>query len=115
MGLGPFVSPLELIKLTLSFLSGNPIPLLNLTNELVPLPLDNGPVIVGQTTPLFLGPSNELLPVSLNLVAVHGSKVSVFVNLALPTTSASFRFRHLWGAPVARANTCFESDLVKAK
>jgi len=77
----PFVGPLELTHLTFRFLASNSVMLLDLTNELVALTLDDLPVIVGQSTPLLLGLSDELLPVSLYLIAVH-SKCSTQLTLA---------------------------------
>src|ERR1700756_2002790 len=95
---GPFVAPLELVELALRFLACNSITLLDLSNDLVTLALDHLPVIAGQSTPLFLGLSDQLLPVSLHLVAIHGPK-SCFVNPAYRTAPSGFRFRRLWGDP----------------
>jgi hypothetical protein len=65
------VGSLELAELTFCFLTSNSITLLDLTNELIALTLEDLPVIVGQAASLFFGIPDELLPVSFHLVAVH--------------------------------------------
>ena len=87
---------LELSDLTFCFLASNSVTLLDLSNELIALALDNLPVIVGQATLLLLGFPDDLLPVSLHLVAVHSRSLHS-VNPCLPTTSARLGFRRAAG------------------
>src|SRR4029077_5590351 len=72
VGKGVRSNPLEFPELTFRFLSGNSVPFLDLTDELIALAFNDLPVVVGQTTPLLLSLSYELRPVSLQLIAIHG-------------------------------------------
>jgi len=67
---------------------------LDLTNELVALAFDNLPIIVGQSAPLLLGLSDELLPVPFHLVSVHGPK-SLIVNPYLANIVSKFPLAQL--------------------
>ena len=71
MSLEPSVLPIEIGYLPFRFFAGNSIALLNSTNKLIALSLDNLPIIVGQLAPFLLSLPDELLPVSLHLVRVH--------------------------------------------
>jgi hypothetical protein len=44
---------------------------LDLANELIALSFYDLPVVISQATPFLLGLADELLPVSLHLLAVH--------------------------------------------
>ena len=61
---------LELSDLTFCFLASNSVTLLDFSDELIPLTLDNLPVIVGQATPLLLVFPDELLPFIWSLFIV---------------------------------------------
>src|ERR1700730_13037925 len=66
-----FVPTLELGDLTLRFLAGAAVALLDLADQLVVLAFDDFPVIVGQATPLLFGLAKKLLPIPFDLIAVH--------------------------------------------
>jgi len=61
----------ETVNLSLGLVFGDAVLLLNLSNELVPLPGDDIDVVVGELAPLLFGLALELLPVALDTIPVH--------------------------------------------
>src|SRR5579871_6423340 len=58
-------------NLTIRFISGDAIALLDLANELIALALDLRPIAVGQLTPFLFCLPGELLPVTFDTIPVH--------------------------------------------
>jgi hypothetical protein len=66
-----FAVPIELGYLTECFFTSYSVALLDLSEKLIGLFLDDLPVIVGQSSPGFLELCDELLPVSIDPPTVH--------------------------------------------
>jgi hypothetical protein len=77
------VGSFELGYLTFRFVASNSVALLKFPDELIALPFDHLSIIVGQSAPLLLCISDQLLPVSFDLIAVYLRLGAV--NASLPT------------------------------
>jgi hypothetical protein len=71
VSLEPFVVPLEVGYLTLCLFASNSIALLNSTNKLIALSLDDLPIVVCRLAPFSLALPTNCFQFSLHLVCVH--------------------------------------------
>jgi hypothetical protein len=85
------IGSIPLVNLLLSCVFRDTIPLLNLSNQLVVLSIDDVKVIVGQLAPAFLYRPFDLLPLALHLVRIHSNPPWYFIYLV----RAAYRSRLL--------------------
>src|SRR5579864_5609440 len=62
----------KFVRLLLGLLSGNPVALLNSSDQLLAAPIDHVQVIVREFSPFFLGLTLHLLPFPFDLIPIHG-------------------------------------------
>src|SRR6185503_8260316 len=60
-----------LVDLAIRLVAGDPVPLLDLPDELIAATHDDIHVVVGEPAPLLAGLTLELLPSAFNLVPIH--------------------------------------------
>src|SRR5579863_4697479 len=101
--LGALVAALEIRHLSLSFFLGDAVALLHPSDQLIALPLDHRPIVVGEPAPLLLGLAGELLPVSGDLIPIHVRSPGWVESLATMNARGSSRSSGCIRGPNERA------------
>jgi hypothetical protein len=83
------IGSIPFVNLLLSCVFRDTIPLLNLSNQLVVLSIDDVKVIVGQLAPAFLYRPFDLLPLALHLVRIHSILLVFYLLSSGPRIAAA--------------------------
>src|SRR5262249_44272927 len=82
---------LPFLELTFCLLTGNPVPLLDLADELLRTTLDLIEVVVGQLPPFLADFALELIPLAFKHVFVHVLPPFTFTHERVTTTACALR------------------------
>ena len=84
-----WVAVCPLLDLTLGLILGDSVTLLDATNQLVLLAVDDREIIVGQLAPLLLHLAGDLLSIAFDAIPVHVSLLFVWNSAPLCGTPAA--------------------------